>query len=1463
MASRGAPQIMVFRPTYDEFKDFAKYIKYIESQGAHKAGVAKIIPPKDWVPRKGGLDINEIGNIVIKNPICQVVTGRLGSYTQINVQKSAMNVQEYHRLANSPTYQTPPHDSFEDLERRYWKNITYVSPIYAADVCGSLTDPDCDVWNINKLGTVLDYVEEDYGISIAGVNTAYLYFGMWKTTFAWHTEDMDLYSINYLHYGAPKSWYAVPPEHGRRLERLAVNFFPSEAKQCPSFLRHKMFLLSPQILKKYSIPFGRITQEEGEIMITFPYGYHSGFNHGFNIAESTNFASERWVEYGKRATLCHCKEDVVRISMDTFVRRFQPERYELWLAGKDIGPHPEDPSRNTPANLPTHADVLCNKNVEDQAKVTALIDSQQKRHKRHPIHKRKGADGAGGDSEQQLLAMKALYSRADQSDEDDGDDADDDEEEPPDWEDEGRPRPRRAGERPFRKRTAWEAELAAPLDPLHDPVVALERLRTGDMPRPEPDEVCRAPRRRHLVLGARRVTYEPTGDGAALRQRLVAMMKERRRRRVAEGSAELQLALQQAADQLSALLDVTDEQRRQAREAEAQEAAEREARRLQAEEEARRARDQEKASVMLPTGEPGPAATLVASGTEFRPGEDAPAASSELKKAVKKEPKTSASLEESRLKEEAVIQEILKSMRQEAGMEPPEKKFKIPKKSRKPSSPGRPAPSTSGSAAGEASTQLAQLNGSHGTWPSDAWPPPPPAADPADCHAQPSFLAAGTGRCQEGLPVRAAVSATVAPPLARRRRLWTVSAPSLGCWKTGPGSTAGDWQGLSTHISTDRETASPSPPTWVEMPPLISPKVEWSIRTGLAADGEEIRRGSLSDAQALRPGSPRGEGTARLGRVPVEGTTQPGRPLDGGIILAGWNTVEVKTERDRDSSDGKTQDGMAKDGETIQQGRDGAGGRTQRGKVPDQGTIRTGEIKDDGTSQHGRATGEGTTRRGQGADEGTAQDGRVPDEGTTRHGRVPDKGTTRHGRVPDEGTTRDGKVPAERTIQDGIVKEEEMIHHGKVKEEETTHLGKVKEEEMTYLGKVKEGETTLRVKAQARDTVEGMTCLGKIEVKGMTHPGWAPAEGIPRPGRVAAEPRPCPGGAAESTPAGTTPSPVAAAAVETGAVAPTGPTFGARTSWDRSPDSGAMPGGGREEADRRTPLPAELAARFAAGRTPAGLRARLLQQLLSQLQRPASTTCGNTSRRPRDSGSSSSSRAETEVSSADSPAAPPDPPSVGTEAMSRGTESQLDAAPAAAPLAVVKTEEGGPEPEDQPSVSGLELIHQAMMQLEGSAPRRRSGGAVRQSWRSCPEAREERRLVCRLCLVCVHPRCCGLPDAAQDDWTCPPCSRADPNFDCCANGPPPLNARVQVIWTDDQLWSGVFCGQKTSVRCQVRFDDGTVKNLPRSRVYGLDEDIPKSVISKLADIAEPRRPAALGKRTPKTNRRYRDPTLFA
>uniref|UniRef100_V9K7C9 [histone H3]-trimethyl-L-lysine(9) demethylase n=1 Tax=Callorhinchus milii TaxID=7868 RepID=V9K7C9_CALMI len=325
-------RIMTFYPTMDEFKNFNRYVAYIESQGAHRAGLAKVVPPKEWKPCRNYEDIDDL---VIPAPIQQVVTGQSGLFTQYNIQKKPITVREFRKIANSDKFCTPRYGDFEDLERKYWKNLTFNAPIYGADVNGTLYDEGVSDWNIGHLNSILDVVEKESGITIEGVNTPYLYFGMWKTTFAWHTEDMDLYSINYLHFGEPKSWYSVPPEHGKRLERLAKGFFPGSAQNCEAFLRHKMTLISPSILKKYGIPFDRVTQEAGEFMITFPYGYHAGFNHGFNCAESTNFATLRWIEYGKLAVLCSCRKDMVKISMDVFVRKFQPERYRLWKMGKD------------------------------------------------------------------------------------------------------------------------------------------------------------------------------------------------------------------------------------------------------------------------------------------------------------------------------------------------------------------------------------------------------------------------------------------------------------------------------------------------------------------------------------------------------------------------------------------------------------------------------------------------------------------------------------------------------------------------------------------------------------------------------------------------------------------------------------------------------------------------------------------------------------------------------------------------------------------------------------------------------------------------------------------------------------------------------------------------------------------------------------------------------------------------
>ncbi|KAI9807544.1 MAG: hypothetical protein M1825_005484 [Sarcosagium campestre] len=227
-----------------------------------------------------------------------------------------------YRITDQAEY-TP--ERCEELEKNYWKSLTYNSPLYGADMPGSLFDDSTTSWNVTKLENLLDIL----GQKVPGVNTAYLYLGMWKSTFAWHLEDVDLYSINYIHFGAPKQWYSISQEDARRFETAMKNVWPNDAKNCSQFLRHKTYLISPSLLQsQYNIRVNRLVHHEGEFVITFPYGYHSGYNLGYNCAESVNFATESWLEYGRIAKKCECADDSVWIDVNDIERRLRGEETE-------------------------------------------------------------------------------------------------------------------------------------------------------------------------------------------------------------------------------------------------------------------------------------------------------------------------------------------------------------------------------------------------------------------------------------------------------------------------------------------------------------------------------------------------------------------------------------------------------------------------------------------------------------------------------------------------------------------------------------------------------------------------------------------------------------------------------------------------------------------------------------------------------------------------------------------------------------------------------------------------------------------------------------------------------------------------------------------------------------------------------------------------------------------------------
>ena len=181
-------------------------------------------------------------------------------------------------------------------------------------------------WNLRELNTLLN--KGMGGDQISGVTQPYLYVGVWRSLFGWHKEDLDLYSINYLHSGAPKFWYTVDLDSNEDFELLARDHFTDCFRECPEFLRHKTTLIEPGVLLKNGIKLRKIVQKPREFVIARAKAYHSGFNAGFNIAEAVNFALPGWLEVAKDVKYCMCESDSVRINMNVFLKRLRGETIE-------------------------------------------------------------------------------------------------------------------------------------------------------------------------------------------------------------------------------------------------------------------------------------------------------------------------------------------------------------------------------------------------------------------------------------------------------------------------------------------------------------------------------------------------------------------------------------------------------------------------------------------------------------------------------------------------------------------------------------------------------------------------------------------------------------------------------------------------------------------------------------------------------------------------------------------------------------------------------------------------------------------------------------------------------------------------------------------------------------------------------------------------------------------------------
>ncbi|KAK9404648.1 lysine-specific demethylase 5B [Crotalus adamanteus] len=155
-------------------------------------------------------------------------------------------------------------------------------------------------WNLNNMPVMEQSVLAHITADICGMKLPWLYVGMCFSSFCWHIEDHWSYSINYLHWGEPKTWYGAPGYAAEQLEDVMKKLAPELFESQPDLLHQLVTIMNPNTLMSHGVPIYRTNQCAGEFVITFPRAYHSGFNQGFNFAEAVNFCTVDWLPLGRQ-----------------------------------------------------------------------------------------------------------------------------------------------------------------------------------------------------------------------------------------------------------------------------------------------------------------------------------------------------------------------------------------------------------------------------------------------------------------------------------------------------------------------------------------------------------------------------------------------------------------------------------------------------------------------------------------------------------------------------------------------------------------------------------------------------------------------------------------------------------------------------------------------------------------------------------------------------------------------------------------------------------------------------------------------------------------------------------------------------------------------------------------------------------------------------------------------------------
>ncbi|KAL2329160.1 hypothetical protein Fmac_022587 [Flemingia macrophylla] len=321
------PECPVYYPSVQEFEDPLLYLQTIVPE-ASKFGICKIVSP-----------------IVASIPADIVLTKEKEDFKfQTSVQPLRLSEWNEKDKMSFSTGRNYTFHEFEALaEEAFLGKVEY--GINVEDSAFSC-DPDDKLgkskWNLKNFSRLPQSALRLVDKKIPGVTDPMLYIGMLFSMFAWHVEDHYLYSINYHHSGANKTWYGVPGQAASQFENVVFNHVYCNKilskhgeDGALKLLSHKTTMFPPNILVQNDVAVYKAVQKPGEFIISFPRAYHSGFSSGFNCGEAVNFTIGDWFPLGAASSKRYARLKV--FPLISYEELLCKEAMEIYKSLKVIG----------------------------------------------------------------------------------------------------------------------------------------------------------------------------------------------------------------------------------------------------------------------------------------------------------------------------------------------------------------------------------------------------------------------------------------------------------------------------------------------------------------------------------------------------------------------------------------------------------------------------------------------------------------------------------------------------------------------------------------------------------------------------------------------------------------------------------------------------------------------------------------------------------------------------------------------------------------------------------------------------------------------------------------------------------------------------------------------------------------------------------------------------------------------